>query len=51
MDFRDEGFAVPVERVEKAVVAAVAAVHAHAVEADAELALVADALQGKRWLC
>jgi hypothetical protein len=45
MDFSDEGFAVVVERVEKSMVAAVAAIHAHAVEADAKLALVADALQ------
>ena len=46
MDFRHEDFPVPVQRVEEPVVAAIAAVHAHQVERDAELALVADALQG-----
>ena len=47
MNFSNEGFTVPIQRVKESVVAAVAAVHAHTVETDAELALVADALQGK----
>jgi hypothetical protein len=49
MDFGDEGFAVVVESMKKFMIAAVAAIHAHAVEADAELALVADALEGNGW--
>lgn len=46
MDFCDESFAISIKCVQQSVVAAVAAVHAHAVETNAELALVADAFQG-----
>lgn len=49
MDFCDESFTISIKRVKKSVVATVAAVHAHAVETNAQFALVADAFQGDLW--
>lgn len=51
MDFCDESFTISIKRVKKSVVATVAAVHAHAVETNAQFALVAHAFQGDLWFC
>ena len=50
MDFGDEVFAILVQGVEQAVVAAVATVHAHNVETNTEGALMTYAFQGQFWL-
>ena len=46
MDFGNKNFVIPVECVQETRVAAIAAVHAHHIETDTELALVENALKG-----